>query len=162
MEILLQNVSPLQLQSRWECDKSHSGSESNFWRCRVCPHFIEQSKFQAKPDFRPSNEVYPTGTKRQTARSVLLLAVMTHTSPARNMEGIVREFGVDMYTLLYLKWITNKDLLYSTGNSAQCYVAVWMEESLGESGYMYMYGWVLLLSTWGCDNTVNWLYSSIQ
>ena len=33
--------------------------------------------------------------------------------------GIVREFGIDMYTLLYLKWITNKDLLYSTGNSAQ-------------------------------------------
>ena len=29
------------------------------------------------------------------------------------------EFGIDMYTLLYLKWITNKDLLYSTGNSAQ-------------------------------------------
>ena len=26
-------------------------------------------------------------------------------------EGIVREFGIDMYTLLYLKWITNKDLL---------------------------------------------------
>ena len=24
-----------------------------------------------------------------------------------------------MYTLLYLEWITNKDLLYSTGNSAQ-------------------------------------------
>ena len=34
-------------------------------------------------------------------------------------EGIVRELGIDMYTLLYLKWITNKDLLYSTGNSAQ-------------------------------------------
>ena len=33
-------------------------------------------------------------------------------------EGIVRQFGIDMYTLLYLKWITNKDLLYSTGNSA--------------------------------------------
>ena len=41
-------------------------------------------------------------------------------------EGIVREFGMDTYTLLYLKWITNKDLLYSTGNSAQCYVAAWM------------------------------------
>ena len=37
-------------------------------------------------------------------------------------EGIVREFGTDMYTLLYLKWITNKDLLYSAGNSAQYYV----------------------------------------
>ena len=31
-------------------------------------------------------------------------------------EGIVRELGIDMYTLLYLKWITNKDLLYSPGN----------------------------------------------
>ena len=29
------------------------------------------------------------------------------------------EFGMDMYTLIYLKWTTNKDLLYSTGNSAQ-------------------------------------------
>ena len=38
-------------------------------------------------------------------------------------EGIVRQFGMVVYTLLYLKWMTNKDLLYSTGNSAQCYVA---------------------------------------
>ena len=29
------------------------------------------------------------------------------------------EFGIDTYTLLYLQWRTNKDLLYSTGNSAQ-------------------------------------------
>ena len=36
--------------------------------------------------------------------------------------GIVREFGIDMYTLLYLQWITNKDLLYNTGDSAQYYV----------------------------------------
>ena len=33
----------------------------------------------------------------------------------------VREFGIDMYTLLYLRWITKKARLYSTGNSAQCY-----------------------------------------
>ena len=26
-------------------------------------------------------------------------------------EGIVREFGINTHTLLYLKWITNKDLL---------------------------------------------------
>ena len=37
-------------------------------------------------------------------------------------ERIVREFGIDMYTLLYLKQITNKDLPYSRGNSAQYYV----------------------------------------
>ena len=30
-----------------------------------------------------------------------------------------------MYTLVCFKWITNKDLLYSTGNSAQCYMAAW-------------------------------------
>ena len=40
-------------------------------------------------------------------------------------EGIVREFGMDMYILLYLKWMTSKDVLYSTGHSAKCYVAVW-------------------------------------
>ena len=33
-------------------------------------------------------------------------------------EGTVRPFRMDMYTLLYLKQITNKDLLYSVGNSA--------------------------------------------
>ena len=36
--------------------------------------------------------------------------------------GIVREFGIKKCTLLYLKRITNKDILYSTGNSAQCYI----------------------------------------
>ena len=35
----------------------------------------------------------------------------------------VRELWMDMYVLLYSKWKTNKDLLYSTGNSAQLYVA---------------------------------------
>ena len=54
-------------------------------------------------------------------------------------EGIVRDFGKVMYTLLYLKWITNKNLLYSTWNSAQCCVAAWMGVGLGENGYMYMY-----------------------
>jgi len=34
-------------------------------------------------------------------------------------EGIVREFGMDMDTLLYLTWRTSKDLLDTSGNSAQ-------------------------------------------
>ena len=33
---------------------------------------------------------------------------------------------MDVYTLLYFKWITSRDLLYSTGSSAQGYVAVWI------------------------------------
>ena len=47
-------------------------------------------------------------------------------------EGIVREFGMGIYTLQYLKWITNKDLLHSTRNCAQCYVAACMRGEPGE------------------------------
>ena len=54
-------------------------------------------------------------------------------------QGTVKEFGIGMYILLYLKWITNKDLLYSTGNSAQCHVAAWMgREFGGEWIHVYM------------------------
>ena len=89
-------------------------------------------------------------------------------------EGIVREFWLDMYTLLYscwclvetntillnnypsiknkqikkIKWITNKVLLYSTWSSVQCYVEPWMGGHLRENGYTYMYVWVPLPSTW--------------
>ena len=55
--------------------------------------------------------------------------------------GIVREFGMNMYTLLYLKWITNKDLLYSMGNSAQCDMAARMRgEFRGE--WIHVYVWL--------------------
>ena len=39
--------------------------------------------------------------------------------------GVRDSWGIwiNMYTLLYLKWITNKVLLHGTGNSAQCYMA---------------------------------------
>ena len=53
-------------------------------------------------------------------------------------EGRVREFGMGMYTVLYLKWITNKDLLYSAGNSTQCYVAAWMGGEFGGEWHLYM------------------------
>ena len=52
-----------------------------------------------------------------------------------------QEFGMDMYTPLHLKWITNKDLLCSTGNSAQCYVAAWMG---GEFGGAWIHVYVRL------------------
>ena len=46
--------------------------------------------------------------------------------------GIVRgSLGWNIYTQLYLKWITNKDLLYSTRNSVQCYVAAWTGGDFG-------------------------------
>ena len=33
--------------------------------------------------------------------------------------GMNWEVGIDIYTLLYIKQMTNKDLLYSTGHSIQ-------------------------------------------
>ena len=52
-----------------------------------------------------------------------------------------------MYILLYLKWITNKDLLYT---QVILLKVVWQpgwEGSLREIGYMYMYDRVPLLLT---------------
>ena len=46
-------------------------------------------------------------------------------------EGTVKDFGKVMYTPLYLKWITKKNLLYNTWSSAQCYVAACMGAGLG-------------------------------
>ena len=46
-------------------------------------------------------------------------------------EGRVREFGMDVYTVLCLKWITNKDLPYGKG-TAQRNVAAWMGGVWGE------------------------------
>ena len=52
-------------------------------------------------------------------------------------EGIVREFGMDMYTLLYLKWITKKNPLYiAHGTLLNVMWQLGWEGSLGESGYM--------------------------
>ena len=76
--------------------------------------------------------------------------------------GIVKEFRMDRYTLLFLKWITNKDLLSSIGNSAQYYVAAWMGgEFRGE--WIHVYVWLgALLSTWNYHNIVNWLYPNTK
>ena len=51
------------------------------------------------------------------------------------------DFGIDMYILLYLKWMTNKELLYSTWNSAQCYVAAWLGGEFGRE-WIHVYVWL--------------------
>ena len=48
-----------------------------------------------------------------------------------------REFGIDMYTLLFLKWKTNKDLLYSTGNYIQ-YLVITYDGEESEKEYIYV------------------------
>ena len=53
---------------------------------------------------------------------------------------VVREFGIDVHTLLCFKCITNKGLLQSTGNSLNVMWQPGREGSLGENGYRYMCG----------------------
>ena len=56
-------------------------------------------------------------------------------------EGIVREFWMVRYTLLYSKQITNKDLLYSTWNSTPCYVAACTGGEFGGE-QIHVYVWL--------------------
>ena len=49
--------------------------------------------------------------------------------------------GVGCRLWLYLKWIINKDLLYSTWNSAQCYVAAWLGGEFGKE-WIHVYVWL--------------------
>ena len=59
---------------------------------------------------------------------------------SNNSNWIVMESGMDMYALLYWKWITSKDPLYSTRNSAKCYMATWMGWELGGE-WIHVYVW---------------------
>ena len=53
--------------------------------------------------------------------------------------GINWEIGTDTYTLVHIKSITNKDLLYSTGNSTQYSVMGYIgKESNKEWIYVYV------------------------
>ena len=62
---------------------------------------------------------------------------------------MVKEFGIDMYILLYLKWITKRDLLHSTGNSTQYSITTLLgKEFLKEEIHVYEYNWITLLYTW--------------
>ena len=40
--------------------------------------------------------------------------------------GVNWEIGTDICTLLYIRWMTNRNLLCGTGNSTQCCVVTYM------------------------------------
>ena len=48
------------------------------------------------------------------------------------------ETGIDIYTPLYIKQITNKDLLYGTGNSSQYSVMAYMGK-VSTKEWIYVY-----------------------
>ena len=67
-------------------------------------------------------------------------------------ERMVRESGMDMDTLLYLTWRTSKDLLDSTGNSAQySVITLWSPGGRMGEGIVREFGMdmdTLLCLTW--------------
>ena len=74
---------------------------------------------------------------------------------------IVREFGTDMHTLC-LKWIINKDLLYSARNSANVVRQPGWEGSLGENGYVCVAESLCWSPETAITLLVNQLYSSTK
>ena len=89
-----------------------SGQGVEAWGCMLCVRVVEAPCV--------------IGGRKKQRRSWERLTDLEHKLTVVAGVGTVREFGMVMYTLLYSTWITCKDLLYSTWNSAQCYVAAWM------------------------------------
>ena len=56
-----------------------------------------------------------------------VIEMLSHTFSPQKKTSLKDSFPF----LLYLKWITNKDLLCSAGNSAQCHMAAWMGGGFG-------------------------------
>ena len=104
--------------------------------------------------FNMENQPGPAGQHRELCS---ILCNNLWFPGGRVGEGIVRESGMDMDTLLYLTWRTTKLLLDSTGNSAQCHVAAWLGGEFGGEG-IHVYVWLSLFADHlKLSNIVNWL-----
>ena len=79
-------------------------------------------------------------------------------------EGLVRDLEMDMNTLLYLKRITNKILVFYYITQGTLLRVMWQPGwgEVWENRYMYVYGLDPLLSTGNYHNIVNWLCSNIR
>ena len=56
--------------------------------------------------------------------------------------GINQEFEINIYTLLYIKQVTNKDLLYSTGKYTQYLVATYKGKESGKNKNICIYVYI--------------------
>lgn len=65
------------------------------------------------------------------------------------------EDGIDTCTLLYIKWITRRDLLCSTGRSTQCFMVACVGE---KNEHMCVCCLLTLLWGWSLCSIVGQLY----
>ena len=65
------------------------------------------------------NQIYDIAYMWNLKESTNELTYKTGVKYVENKLTVTRgwETGIDVYTLLYIKWRTNKDVLYSAGNS---------------------------------------------
>ena len=78
-----------------------------------------------------------TGTDLQTGENKFVIM----ECDGGRVRGLVGEFGIDMYTLMYLKW-SSKDLPHSTENSGQCYVTASVEKEFEKRIYIYTHTYI--------------------
>ena len=74
------------------------------------------------------------------------------------------EFGINRYKLLYIEWISNKVLLYSTGNYIHYPMISHDEEEYEEELdiYIYIYNTISLCCTSEINTTLYINYTSIK
>ena len=115
------------------------------WEQKVTRFFLENLRdSELKHREGGQSSLSTEGTSSAPRRGLLVGPNRSGVESGRDsLQGygaIQEELGTDMYTLLYLTWMTNKDLLHSTGKSAQRYVAAWMGgETKGERIHVYVW-----------------------
>ena len=150
--------------------KGEKGRKQNSWANRVLAFIPPEAEPEIRicmPGLHLGSEENPrreSGSEgREEGKTAKRVCTLNLWLPGGRMgEGIVREFGINMYPLLYLKWIITRTYCIAQGTLLNVTWQPGWEGSFGENGYMYMYGWIPLLSTWNYHNIVNWLYSNIR
>ena len=88
---------------------------------------------KTKQNKKDTNErIYKTEINLQTKKANLWLLKEKGAG-----WGMNQEFEINVYTLLYVKQIANKDLLYSTGNYTQYFVITFKVKEF-EKEYIYI------------------------
>ena len=91
--------------------------------------------------------LYVESKKKMTQMSLFTEQKQTHRLQKQTLwflkgkclGGINEELGINIHILLYIKQITDKDLLYRTGNSTQYFVIIYLgRKSATENGQLYM------------------------
>ena len=107
------------------------------------------------------NPEYERGTNAESSDCSKEMGSEFKAVSKGRMRGTDREFGMDVYTLLYLNWVTSKVLLGTQGTLLRVKWQPGWERSWGGE-WMHVQGSVPSLSTWSYHNTVNQLYSNTK